>query len=121
MKLYIGGIGTESNWRDQFKELTSTAQIEISEGSPKDKTKCDYLLYVVTPNMKGVSAIMDAVNDSNLSTTETVFCTIDEEDGNEFTSHQVKSLVATGKMVELNGGKYFKNLKDMTVYITGNR
>jgi hypothetical protein len=118
MKVYIGGIGMESNWRTEFEELTKSASLEIKEGNPGDKAECDYLLYVITPKMKNVEAIINVVNDSNLQKGRTVFCTIEAEGESHFTSHQEKSLVATGKMVELNGGKYFTGLKDTARYIT---
>jgi hypothetical protein len=119
MKVYIGGIGVESNWRTEFDALTQSASLEIKEGNPNDKAECDYLLYVITPKMKNVDAIVNVVNDSNVQKGRTIFCTIDSEGESHFTSHQEKSLVATGKMVELNGGKYFKGLKNTVNYITG--
>ena len=119
MKVYIGGIGTESNWRSDFQELTKSVTMEVIEGNPDDKSKCDYLLYVITPKMNKMDAIINVVNDSNVEKAKTVFCTIESEDGANFTSHQEKSLVATGKMIELNGGKYFTSLKETANYLTG--
>lgn len=119
MKVYIGGIGEESNWRKEFQLLNESNEIEFIEGDSEKKLESDFLLYVVTPKMKDVGAIINVVNDSNAQNVETLFCTIYEEDGEKFTDHQEKSLVATGKMVELNGGRWFTTLKAAINHIVG--
>lgn len=118
MKVYLGGIGNESNWKEKFKESSKGTTIELIETG--DRKNCDFILYVVTPKMKNVSAIVNVVNDSNHEKARTVFCTLNEEDGEEFTSHQDKSLVATGKMVQLNGGNWFTSIKETVEFITRN-
>lgn len=61
--------------------------------------------------MNGVKDIIDVVDNANHYPSKTIFCAMEAPvDGKEFNSHQVKSLVAVGKMVKRNGGEWFENL-----------
>jgi hypothetical protein len=117
MKVYLGGIGNESNWRDAFFTESAGQSIETVDVGSEGKKECDLLLYVVTPKMNEFSTIIDVVNDSNHDSSKTIFCSINEEQGDVFTSHQIKSITAIGKMIEANGGKWFNNLSDTIAYI----
>ncbi|NRA12776.1 MAG: hypothetical protein HRT57_12535 [Crocinitomicaceae bacterium] len=117
MKVYIGGIGSESNWKTEFSELTNGSEIQLVEGDSSLKKECEFILYVITPKMNGVEAIINVVNDSNIESVKTVFCALSEEGEFEFSKHQLKSLKATSKMIETNGGHYFTSLGETAQYI----
>lgn len=100
---------------------------------------CDYCLYVITPRMTGVYSIAEVIDDSNKRPNKTLFCVLksdikyrldirwneetekfcigQEEAEKQFDEGQMKSLDRVGRMVESNGGKYFKSLEEVASYL----
>ncbi|MEN9444167.1 MAG: hypothetical protein RIS47_1057 [Bacteroidota bacterium] len=125
-KVFLGGTVNGSMWRDYVmpklkidyfnpvvKEWTEADyQRELSE-----REHCDYCVYVITPKMTGVYSIAEVIDDSNKRPTKTLYCVIIKDEGLEFSPVQSKSLRAVGKMVEINGGKWFDSLDDMVTYL----
>ncbi len=111
--------GTPSKYMTQLQESMDNA-IEWTD-NPKEKADCDAVIYVATPDLEGVNHIIDAVNDSNHWKEKTMFFSTMEEQpmdfGASFNPHQIKSLVATGKMVRLNGGQWFEKEEEMKQYL----
>jgi hypothetical protein len=62
-----------------------------------------------------METIFNVVNDSNHFKKKIVFLVLNETNG--FTTHQVKSLIATGKMVKLNGGEWFDNWNHLIEFL----
>ena len=118
MKILIGNQEQDLAWKPAFDKHSDSLQYEeVTDVS--DKEACDFILYVVSPEMYGMMAVIDAVNDSNHSPGKTLFCFLEEgESEAEFNSHQVKSLVATGKMVARNGGHWFRSLEDTVHFLS---
>ncbi len=118
VKVYVeSDSSSSSEWRSFFKENVKDLGIELFSENSQFKEQCDYVLYVFTPSSNGVSAIINAVNDSNHLKEKTIFCVLSDVGDNNFTAHQEKSLIATGKMIELNGGKWFTNSDDVIQFI----
>ena len=67
--------------------------------------------------MKGVYSIAEVVDDSNKRPNKTIFCYLKKDDDKEFEEHQIKSLNMVGEMVSKNGGKWFKNLHEISDYL----
>jgi hypothetical protein len=44
-----------------------------------------------------------------------------DDDGKEFNKHQIKSLDMVGNMVKENGGKWFKNLEEISDFVNFNK
>ena len=80
---------------------------------------CDYCLYVITPKMTGVYSIAEVVDDSNKRPNRTIFCVLEQDNYMSFNNGQLRSLDRVGRMVEVNGGKYFRTLKDVADYLNG--
>ncbi len=57
------------------------------------------------------------MDDSNKRPEKTIFAYLLEDDGKEFGKHQIKSLDMVGKMVEENGGKWFKSLGEISDFL----
>lgn len=124
MKVFLGGTCNGSTWRSEVIELL---EIDYFDPVVKDWTQecqveelrqrelCDYILYVITPLMKGVYSIAEAVDDSNKQPEKTIFCVYDYLD--EFSVSELKSLQAVSKMIISNGGKVFNSLKETAVYL----
>ena len=88
----------------------------FTSANPASNT-CDFLLYVITPLMKGFHLIPALVEDSNKKPEKTLLCVIFEENHTLFTPHQKKSLEATGKMIERNGGRWLKSLDEVVNFL----
>lgn len=125
-KVFLGGTTNNSNWRDELieklkidyfnpvvKEWNEKAQAE----EIKERKNCDYVLYVITPKMEGVYSIAEVIDDSNKRPEKTIFGYLLDDDGKEFTKHQIKSLDMVANMVKENGGKCFKTLDEISDYL----
>ena len=130
-KVFLGGTCNESTWRDGLIEI-----LEIDYFNPvvddwteecyreelRQKELCDYCLYVITPRMRGVYSIAEVVDDSNKRPEKTIFCivTADFSDTGDiimFDEQQLKSLDKVGVMVQNNGGKYFRTLREVAKFL----
>jgi len=125
-KVFLGGTCNNSTWRDELIK-----QLEISYYNPvvenwtpacmdeerKQRTECDYCLYVITPEMTGVYAIAEAVDDSNKQPKKTIFCFVDEYGGHKFNQGQIKSLNEVGKMIARNGGYYLSTIEIVAMFL----
>ncbi len=117
MKVYLETPGGKSSMKDELLMKMKDTSVEIIIDSAAEKSDCSKYVYLITPELKGINGIVNAVNDSNHHATKTVFCTLMEDDGKRFTEHQIKSLVATGKMVQVNGGVWCENMEEIVSYL----
>lgn len=127
-KKEVGLFGTcnGSQWRESLiplisckyfnpvvKDWTEEAQkIELEK-----RESCDYILYVITPKMTGVYSIAEVVDDSNKRPERTLFCIVDNDDNNEFTEHQMKSLKMVKNLVRENNARVFETLEDVAEFL----
>lgn len=125
-KVFLGGTCNDSKWRkkliklldiDYFNPVVDDWTEDAMTEEIKQRKKCDYLLYIITPKMKGVYSIAEVVDDSNKRPDKTIFCYLDKDEDKEFDEHQIKSLEQVGKMIEENGGVFYKSLKDVADYL----
>lgn len=124
MKIFLGGTCNGSDWRsrlipmleiDYFDPVVPDWNDESYQRELQERETSDFVLYVITPKMSGVYSIAEAVDDSNKRPEKTVICVLNEPDAH-FSEGQTKSLVAVCKMIEKNGGKVCKNLKDVAAW-----
>lgn len=125
-KVFLGGTTNNSDWRDKlikdlkidyFNPVVKEWNEEAQKREISERKNSDYVLYVITPKMEGVYSIAEVVDDSNKRPDKTIFAYLTEDDGKEFTKHQLKSLDMVGKMVKENGGKWFKSLNEISDYL----
>ena len=141
-KVFLGGTCNESTWRDElikmleidyFNPVVDDWTEECYQEELRQREICDYCLYVITPRMKGVYSIAEVVDDSNKRPEKTIFCLLNYdlsdykmkiEDGKKvrryiemFDPGQLRSLDRVGRMVEKNGGKYFRELRDVAEFL----
>jgi len=125
LKVFLGGTCNGSTWRERLIPLLEVDYFDpiVDDWTPEDQKEeikqrqiCDFCLYVITPKMKGLYSIAEAVDDSNKQPEKTIFCTI-FLDGVKFDQHQIKSLKAVGEMIVKNGGQYFTSLDECADYI----
>ena len=127
-KVFLGGTCNNSKWReaiipkieiDYFNPVVDNWTEEDYQEELKQRELCDYCLYVITPKMTGVYSIAEVIDDSNKQPEKSIFLFINKDGKDKFEEHQIKSLDKVGIMVENNGGKYFKTLKELLNYING--
>ena len=144
-KVFLGGTCNESTWReelikkleiDYFNPVVDDWTEECYQEELRQREICDYCLYVITPRMTGVYSIAEVVDDSNKRPEKTIFCLLEYDlsdykmklaDGKKvrkyvemFDAGQLKSLDKVGVMVEKNGGKYFKSLREVAIFLNNN-
>lgn len=126
MKVFLGGTCAESKWRekiipqllcDYFNPVVEDWTQECQEREEQEKKICEYHLYVITPKMKGVYSIAEAVSDSVKLKDKCIFCFTKEEDDRDFTKEELKSLTATAVLITNNGGIYAEDLDTVVSYI----
>jgi len=122
--VFLGGTCNGSKWREAlipllninyFNPVVPDWNEEAYQKELKAREESEVVLYYITPAMTGVYSIAEAVDDSNKRPTKTVFY-FDSEDGG-FDKHQVKSLVATGKMIEKNGAYWAKTYDELINFL----
>lgn len=120
--IFLGGTCNNSHWRrslikllkinyfnpvvDNWTEADYQKELKVRETS-------DFVLYVITPLMTGVYSIAEAVDDSNKIPGKTIFCVLEKDDGESFSTAQLKSLEAVKKMISKNGGTICNSLQEI--------
>ena len=125
-KVFLGGTCNDSKWRDIlisllridfFNPVVKDWNEEAYKRELQERQDCDYVLYVITPQMSGVYSIAECTNDSVKIPTKTIFCILKEDDNKIFDAGQLKSLIATMKLIHNNGAKCFTNLIGVAKYL----
>jgi len=126
--IFLGGTCANSKWRDHliplltinyFNPVVKNWTKECMVEEIKQRQVCDFVLYTLTRTYSTYS-IAEVVDDSNKRPDKTIVCIINEnlENGRlALTSQDLKHLDAVGRLVARNGGKYFKNLRDVAGYV----
>lgn len=126
MKVFLGGTANNSEWRkyiidrikiDYFDPIVDDWNEEAQERERLERENCDFVLYVITPKMTGVYSIAEVVEDSIKRPQKTLFCILNEDDENEFTEHQYKSLNQVKEMVIRNGARTFNTLDEIIEFL----
>ena len=128
--VFLGGTCNDTTWRDRvisglnidyFNPVVKDWTLADQQRELEVRATADYVLYVITPAMTGVYSIAEVVDDSNKRPNKTIFCylTSDVIDNKSFRFNegQMRSLDSVGKLVESNGGKWFKALDDVVNYL----
>lgn len=129
METFLGGTVNNSNWRDYIMDRLdklglkyfnpvvdewdeNAQQLEIEK-----RNTCDILLYVISPKMTGVYSIAESVFDAVTRPEKTIFCVLENDDNNEWTEHQYKSLKMTKELIKDCGAYVATDLDDVVSYI----
>ena len=127
-KVFLGGTCAGSDWRDQligdleityFNPVVSTGDWDenAQKREIQEREESDFVLYVITPKMKGAYSIAEVIDDTHRSPEKTVFCVLEKDDGKTFSEDMKKSLKAVSEMVERNGSKVCSDLKEVAKYL----
>lgn len=128
-KVFLGGTCNDSEWREMliplldipyFNPVVEDWTPECYEEEMRQKNEvCKFQLFVITPRMKGVFSIAEAVDASNKIPDNTVFCVLNEDRGNKgeiitFDKAEKKSLDAVCKLVRANGSHVCESLVEVS-------
>lgn len=125
-KVFLGGTCNESSWRNDlikkleinyFNPVVDDWTEECMAEEIKQRESCDFVLYTITPKMTGVYSIAEVIDDSNKRPHKTLFCLLEEDDEQQFTNGQLKSLKQVAEMVKRNGGRTFISLHSVAEYL----
>jgi hypothetical protein len=129
MEIFLGGTVNNSNWRDYIMSELDNIYVDYFNPVVEDwdetsqqleiekRESCDLVLYVITPKMTGVYSIAESVYDACMRPEKTIFCVLDNDDNNEWTEHQHKSLEMTKQLIKDCGAYVAKDLDDVVNYI----
>lgn len=126
VKVFLGGTVNKSRWREYviprlkinyFDPVVEDWNEQAYQQELHERQHCDFCLYVITPKMTGVYSIAEVVDDSNKRPQKTLFCILLKDEDSKFTEKQVKSLEAVGKLVEKNGGHWFRSLNKAIAFL----
>jgi len=125
-KVFLGGTFNKSVWRDilipyldidYFKPVDKYSNTKCQEEQIRQRNICDFVLYTITPKMKGFSSIARVVDDSNKRPEKTILCILPFDNDNSFDYNQKRSLNTVAEMIENNGGKVFRDLWSVAEYL----
>lgn len=137
MRIFLGGT-VNSDWRyfminelnkicvDYFNPIVTNWDKEAQKREEIEKEKCDWLLFVITPKMKGYYSIAEVVDASNKYPEKTIFTLLnsDNEGGLNGFKHKYvwhkegeTSMHAIMELVEKNGAHVFNNFNDTIKFI----
>ena len=125
-KVFLGGTCNGSLWRDKiipvlkihyYNPVGEDWTPEMMKEELKQREECDFCLYAITPKMEGFYSVAEVVDDSNKRPQKTIFCFLNEDEGDKFSGVQLRSLQQVAEMIKRNGAKYFKTLKDVTDFL----
>jgi hypothetical protein len=126
MKVFLGGTINGSKWRDElipklkidyFNPVVDDWDEDAQLREEQEKESSDFLLFVITPFMKGVFSIAEVVDASNKTPEKTVFCILESDEGKIWGDFEKKSLTAVEKLVKANGANVFNSLDEIASFL----
>lgn len=127
VKVFLGGTCANSKWRDRliptlninyFNPVVKNWTPECQKEELRQRESCDFVLYTLTRTYSAYS-IAEVVDDSHKRPEKTIVCVINEVVNGKpvLSNRDLKGLDAVARLVECNGGKYFKTLEDVANYL----
>jgi len=121
-KVFLGGTCADSKWREKlipklkinyFNPVVEDWTEDCQKEEIKQRKICDFCLYTISSEMKGVYSIAEVIDDSNKRPKKTIFCHLKTG----FSKEQNKSLEQVALMVKENGGKCFETLDEVAKFL----
>lgn len=122
-KVFLGGPLNKSTWRKQmikylkerginyFNPVVEDWTPDCQEEELRQREVCDFVLYTITPKMKGVYSVAEVVDDSNKRPDKTIFVLLEEDGKDKFDDSEKKSIESVATMVDKNGTAVFRDLE----------
>ena len=128
-RVYLGGTCNGSTWREALIALLNTKRVDFfnpvvlewtkaaQQREIRERKKCDYCLYVLTPLMVGFYGAVEAALDSVAQPQKVLFCVLDEDGGQVWNEHNHKSLQSMKQMIRDRGCRIFDDLKQVADFL----
>ncbi len=126
MKVFLAGVDNGSHWRENIISKLKIDFFDPNAESISDDTgrqcriahkSADYILYVITPKMNDCYIVSELIDETNKNPHKVLYYFAESEDDTSFSKHQVKSLVAVGKMVRTNGSQWFETFDEVVNFL----
>jgi hypothetical protein len=128
MTIRVGLFGTcnDSTWRerlipllncDYFNPVVKEWNDEAKENEFRERKTCDYVVYCITPKLKGFYSFAELVEDSIIRSRKTIFVYLENDDEFSFDKQQINSLKATEILVSKYGVISFDSLEDLATFL----
>ena len=102
---------------DYFNPVVDEWDEDAQLREEREKESSDFLLFVITPFMKSVFSIAEAVDASNKTPEKTIFCVLDVDEDRTWGEFERKSLGAVEKLVKSNGANVFNSLDEIASFL----
>lgn len=128
MKVFLGGTWNGSDWRDKlinnlninyFNPVVDDWDEDAQREEIFQRETADYVLYVLTPKMKGVFSVAEVVDDAHKRPEKTLFAFLRRDGGVEFDKDQLNSLESVKALLESLNVITFDSLIDIADYLNG--
>ena len=126
MKVFLGGTCNNSNWRDKlipmlkidyFNPVVENWTPDCQKEEIYQRETCDWVLYTITPKMKGTYSVAEVVDDSNKRPEKCIFCLLETDEDLSFDKVELKSLMAVKTMINKNGARTASSLEEVAKII----
>jgi len=124
--VFLGGTCADSGWREEliphlkieyFHPIVEEWDDAAQQRELDARENSEFCLYVLSPRLEGFYSIAEVVDDSNKRPEKTIFCYLEEDGDMAFTSWQIKSLNAVGRLVSENGATWCRSLKEVAEHL----
>ena len=128
-RVFLGGTCNGSNWRDIlipklkiefFNPVVADWTEAAQERELLERKQADFVLYVLTPKMRGVYAVAEVADDSNKRPEKTILCILTEDSEEIFDAVELRSLTAVKDLILRNGAGFFSSLDLTAEYLNSN-
>ena len=125
-RIFLGRTVNDSTWRetliaklqtkDYFNPVVPDWTAQAQRIEAREKARCKYQLYVITPKMKGLYSVAELVDGSNKNPANTVGAFLKSDDDATFDSDQWRSVTAIAALLRQNGTKCFFSIEEIASY-----
>ena len=130
IKVFLRGSCADSKWKEKFIPKLNIDYLNSDDWDSKcqeekirQKETCNFILYTLTKAYSAIAEVAEVVDDSNKRPEKTIVCVTNElMDYKWYTKwamdeQDMKHLDTVGRLVERNGGLYFKSLDEVAEYL----
>ncbi len=126
IEVFLGGTTNDSDWRDKlipklkidyFNPVVDNWDDKSKKKEEYKKRTCEYLLYTITPKMKGVFSVYEVTNDAIERPEKTLFLFLKKDGDEKFDKEQLNSLETLGRRLRRKGVKWFESLSEVAEFL----
>lgn len=125
MRVFLGGTCAGWRWRDELQPLLKCEYYNpiVKNWSEEDRLRevreretCDFVLYGITNDIKGVYSIAEVVDDANKRPEKTVFLNLYSATRASATKQMAHSIKAVENLLKANGVRCFHSIFEVAAF-----